>query len=63
MKNRSGILCIGLILLMASGVAWSCPDLIEVDCGGGSAWFGLRHDGANVAHGQSYLLDCSSPSK
>ncbi len=50
----------GLLILSTLGIAWSCPPLIEVDCGGGSAWFGLRHDNANVAHGQTYLLECSS---
>ena len=31
---------------------------IELDCGGGTAWFGLRHDGANVAQGQSVTMPC-----
>ena len=37
-----------------------CPDNIFAECGGGSSWFGLRWDGANIACGQTVLLPCHS---
>jgi hypothetical protein len=50
------------ILLLGSffAVAQGCPDLLEADCGGGTAWFGLRHDGANIGQGQTVTLDCET---
>ena len=42
-----------LILGAFPALAQDCPDLIEADCGGGTAWFGLRHDGANVGQGHT----------
>jgi hypothetical protein len=47
-----------VLLLFTAGALAQCPDLIELDCGGGTAWFGLRHDGANVAQGQTVTLPC-----
>ena len=41
-------------------LADDCPELISADCDGGTAWFGLRHDDANVAQGQTVTLDCDS---
>jgi hypothetical protein len=51
-----------LIILMGSfsAMADDCPDLIEGECAGGTAWFGLRHDGAVVAQGQTVTLICDS---
>jgi hypothetical protein len=51
-----------LILLFCSipVMADDCPDLIEAECAGGTAWFGLRHDGANVGQGQTITLPCDS---
>ncbi len=50
------------IFLMSSipVMADECPDLIEADCAGGTAWFGLRHDDANVAQGQTATLPCEA---
>ena len=57
--HHSRTIILGLtVLLVAGGAQAQCPDLIEVDCGGGWAWFGLRHDGANVAQGHSLTLPC-----
>jgi hypothetical protein len=40
--------------------ALPCPNLISTECTGGSAWFGLRWDGANVGQGQTVLLPCEA---
>jgi len=40
--------------------AVACPDYQESGCGGGWSWFGLRHDDANVAQGQTVTLDCDA---
>ena len=58
---RRWITTIALAVAVA-GPAWSvpCPDLISAECGGGSAWFGLRGDGANVGQGQTVLLPCDA---
>jgi len=51
----------GVLLILAAGTASGvCPSSIGTDCSGGTAWFGLRWDGANVAHGQSFSLSCES---
>jgi len=49
-----------LILGAFPALAQDCPDLIEADCGGGMAWFGLRGDGANVAQGHTVTLPCDA---
>lgn len=52
-----------LSILMVSFVpalATDCPDFIESGCDGGWAWFGLRHDGAVLAQGQTVTLECDS---
>jgi len=51
-----------LIILTGSfsAMADDCPDLIEGQCSGGSAWFGLRYDGAVVSQGQTVTLVCDS---
>ena len=49
-----------LALAIAPAALAQCPDLIELDCGGGSAWFGLRHDGANIGQGQTVTLECDA---
>lgn len=54
------LLSLLMILTLSGAVFAQCPDLIELDCGGGSAWFGLRHDGANVAQGQTVTLECDA---
>ena len=56
------LLCTLSIFLMSSipVMADECPDLIEADCAGGTAWFGLRHDGANVAQGHTVTLPCDA---
>ncbi len=54
------MLTIFIAVILASTAFAQCPDLIELDCGGGSAWFGLRHDGANVAQGQTVTLECDA---
>jgi len=41
-------------------MADDCPELLEAGCGGGWAWFGLRHDGANIGQGQTVTLECDS---
>lgn len=55
-------LIIPSLLIMGAfpALAQDCPELIEADCGGGTAWFGLRHDGANVAQGHSVTLPCDA---
>ncbi len=57
-KLRMLLFVLALTGLAASSALAQCPDLIEADCGGGSAWFGLRHDGANVAQGHTLTLPC-----
>ncbi len=54
------VVVLAALALFVGAASADCPELIEVDCGGGSAWFGLRHDGANIGHGQSFLLECNS---
>ncbi len=56
------LLCTLSIFLMSSipVMADECPDLIEADCAGGTAWFGLRHDGANVGQGHKVTLPCDA---
>ena len=51
-----------VVVVAMVGPAWSgpCPDLISAECGGGSAWFGLRWDGANIGQGQTVLLPCEA---
>jgi hypothetical protein len=51
-----------VLAVVVAGPAWSvpCPDLISAECGGGSAWFGLRGDGANIGQGQTVLLPCEA---
>jgi len=49
-----------MVLTLSGAVFADCPDLIELDCGGGTAWFGLRHDGADVAQGQTVTLECDA---
>jgi hypothetical protein len=53
---------LSLLILLTAGTAPAneCPELIAVDCGGGSAWFGLRGDGANIAQGQTVTLPCDT---
>ncbi len=58
---RNLILVPTIILMTAiPALANQCPDLVEADCAGGTAWFGLRHDGANIGQGQSVTLICDS---
>ena len=55
------LLTLSIILLISIPVmAQDCPELIEAECAGGTAWFGLRHDGANVGQGQTATLICDS---
>ncbi len=55
------LLTLSIFLLSSIPVmAQDCPELIEADCAGGTAWFGLRHDGANVGQGQTATLICDS---
>jgi hypothetical protein len=53
-----------IVLLVSIGVgpaiADDCPSLISAECGGSSAWFGLRWDGAIVSQGQTVLLPCNA---
>ena len=51
----------GVLIVLGAGTARGvCPVPIANECNGGSAWFGLRNDGANIAHGQSFVLSCES---
>ena len=55
------ILATVFVLFLATPIlalAQDCPDLIFAECGGGSAYFGLRWDGANIGQGQTVLLPC-----
>jgi hypothetical protein len=54
------VIVLAALALFVGAASADCPELIEVDCGGGSAWFGLRHDGANIGQGQSFFLECNS---
>ncbi|MCP4291523.1 MAG: hypothetical protein GY780_06780 [bacterium] len=49
-----------LVFGTLSTTAVACPDYQESGCEGGWSWFGLRHDGANVAQGQSVTLHCDA---
>jgi hypothetical protein len=63
MKTNCSRLLLGsclIALLIAPAALGQCPDLIELDCSGGTAWFGLRYDGANVAQGQTVTLPCDA---
>ena len=52
-------LCIIVIGSFAT-MAAACPEYQESGCGGGWSWFGLRHDNANIAQGQTVTLDCEA---
>lgn len=54
------LVLVALLLGSTAALADDCPEYLESTCGGGSAWFGLRHDGANIGQGQSVLLECNS---
>jgi hypothetical protein len=58
MRQLRPILLLLAIAATAGTALAQCPDLIEADCGGGWAWFGLRHDGANVGQGHTLTLPC-----
>lgn len=49
-----------MMLMGALPAIAQCPDLIEANCDGGTAWFGLRHDGAQVGQGQSFTMECNA---
>lgn len=49
-----------LTILLATSALAQCPDLIELDCVGGTAWFGLRHDDAVIGQGQTVTLPCDA---
>ena len=57
---RYPLFVLSILLLSSFSASAQCPDLLEADCGGGSAWFGLRHDGANVGQGQTVTLPCDT---
>ena len=58
---RNLLITLSITLMGALPVlADECPDLLEADCSGGTSWFGLRHDGANVGQGQTATLICDS---
>ena len=62
MCTRLSIAVAVAVAVAMAGPAWSgpCPDLISAECGGGSAWFGLRGDGANIGQGQTVTLPCDT---
>lgn len=60
MKRLRMVLVVLMSVLLATAAMADCPELIELDCGGGYAWFGLRHDGANIGQGQTVTLECYS---
>ncbi len=49
-----------LMLSIIPTLAMGCPEYLESGCDGGWAWFGLRHDGANLAQGQTVTLPCDT---
>lgn len=58
---RTALLTLTIILMGSfATMAHACPELIEAECAGGSAWFGLRHDGANIGQGHTVTLICDS---
>ncbi len=58
---RISLLALSIVLIASFATsAQACPELIEADCMGGTAWFGLRHDGAVVGQGQTATLICDS---
>jgi hypothetical protein len=57
---KKAIAIAALLALAATSALADCPELIGTDCSGGYAWFGLRHDNANIGQGQSFLVECPS---
>ncbi len=50
-----------LVLLVIPAIASAeCTDLFENLVSDSEHWFGLRHDGANMACAQSFTLDCDA---
>ncbi len=49
-----------IVLGFTPALADECPEYLESGCDGGWAWFGLRHDGANVGQGQTVTLPCDT---
>jgi hypothetical protein len=60
MRVMIALLVFSSIMLTVVAAAEGCPVLISAECEGGWAWFGLRHDDANVGQGQSATLPCNT---
>ncbi len=58
-KSMVALLAI-LFVISLSSIAVACPEYYESGCDGGWAYFGLRFDDANMAHGQIITLDCDA---
>ena len=54
------ILAFSALIVIPALAAAQCTDLFENLATDSNYWFGLRHDGANMASAQSFTLDCAA---
>ena len=54
--SRITLLALSIVFVgLAVAPAQACPELIEAECSGDTAWFGLRHDHGHHGPAHRYL--------